>query len=193
MNFAELFCKFRVIFSIFPSTPVGLYNDSGLLQAKVLEYWSPTPLPEGDPGKDAAAPTKLRQPMEEEAEFSSDTSVGSEPEMEITEASGPPPSAALRRKTCRAIKKIPLSKAGLGAVQQTLRSSTRKGTSKVWGASAHPATAEVGSASAGPQVEKEVAQVLGQLHGEVTPPRVSSGVPPAAPLKLKFSIRHSGG
>ena len=158
-----------------------------------MEYWSPAPLPEGDPEKDAVTPAELRQPAEEEAEFSSDSSVGSELEVEITGASGPPPSAALRRKTCRAIKKIPLSKAGLGAVQQTLRSSTRKGASKVQGASAPSATTKVGSASAGPQVKKEVAQVLGQLHGEVTPPRVSSGVPPAAPLKLKFSIRHSGG
>ena len=45
-----------------------MYNNSALLQAKVLEYWSPAPLPEGDPGKDAAAPAELRQPAEEEAD-----------------------------------------------------------------------------------------------------------------------------
>ena len=72
-----------------------MYNNSALLQAKVLEYWSPAPLPEGNPGKDAAAPAELRQPAEEEAGFSSYSSVGSETEMEITGASGPPPSAAL--------------------------------------------------------------------------------------------------
>ena len=158
-----------------------------------MEYWSPAPLPEGHPGKDATAPAELRQPVEEEAEFSSDSSVGSEPDVEITRASGPPPSAALRRKTCRTVRKIQLSKAGLAAVQQSLRSSTRKGTSKVQGASASPATAEVGSASAGPQVEKEAAQVLGQLCGEETPPRAGSGTPPAVPLRLKFPLRHSGG
>ena len=76
------------------------------LQDKVLEYWSPAPLPEGDPGKDAATPAELRQPAEEEAEFSSDSSVGSEPEVEITGASGPPQSAALKRKTRRTVKKI---------------------------------------------------------------------------------------
>ncbi|XP_039818491.1 uncharacterized protein LOC120680996 [Panicum virgatum] len=43
--------------------------------AKVLEYWSPAPLLEGDPSKDAAAPVELRQPAEE-VEFSSDSSVG---------------------------------------------------------------------------------------------------------------------
>ena len=77
-------------------------------------------------------------------EFSSDSSMGSEPEVEITGASGPPPSAALRRKTCYVVKKIQLSKAGLPAMQQTLRSSTRKGASKVRGASAPLATTEVG-------------------------------------------------
>ena len=162
------------------------------LQVKVLEYWSPAPLPERDPGKDAAAPTELRQLAEEVAEFSSDSSVGSEPDVEITRASGPPPSAALRRKMRRAIKKIQPSKAGLAVAQQTLRSSTREGASKVRGASAPPATADVGSASTGPQVEKEAAQVLGQLRGEVTSPRASSGTPPATPLKLKFPLRRSG-
>ena len=101
--------------------------------------------------------------------------------MEIIGASGPLPSAALRRKTRRAIKKIPLSKAGLAAAQQLLRSSTRRGTSKVRGASAPPATAEVGLASAGPQAEKEAAQGLGQLHGEVMPPHAGSRAQPAAP------------
>ena len=134
-----------------------------------MQYWSPTPLPEGDPGKDATAPAELRQPAEEEIEFSSDSSVGSESEVEITGASGPPLSAAPRRKTRRAMKKVPLSKAGLAAAQRSLRSSTHKGTSKVRGASAPPATAGVGSTSAGPQDEKEVAQGLGQLRGGVTP------------------------
>jgi hypothetical protein len=67
------------------------------------------------------------------------------------------------------------------------------GTSKVWGASAPLATTGVGSASAGPQAEKEVAQGLGQLREEVTPPRPSSGAQPAMPLKVKFALRRSGG
>jgi hypothetical protein len=170
-----------------------LYNNSGLLQAKVLEYWSPAPLLVGEPGKHAATPAELRQSAKQEAEFSSDSFVGSEPEVEITGASGPPPSVAQMRKTRRAVKKIQLSKARLAAAQQMLRSSTRKGASKVRGASVPPATSEVGSASAGPQVEKEAIQVLGQPRAEVTPPRAGSGTPPAAPLRLKFPLRRSGG
>ena len=74
--------------------------------------------------------------------------------MEITGASGPPSSAAPRRKMHRAVRKIPLSKAGLTAAQQSMGSL---------------ATAVMGSASAGPQAE-EAAQGLGQLCGEVTSP-----------------------
>ena len=88
--------------------------------------------------------------MEEEVEFSSDSSGGSESEVEITGASGPPSLAAPRRKTRRAVRKIPISKAGLTAAQRSLRSLTPKGTSKVRGASAPPAAAAVGSASASP-------------------------------------------
>ena len=77
--------------------------------AKVLEYWSPTPLPEGDHGEEIAGPTVLRQLAKEEMEFSSDSSMGSESEVEITSASGPPTSAAPRRKMRRAVRKIPVT------------------------------------------------------------------------------------
>ena len=142
---------------------------------------------------DATAPAELRQPTEEEIEFSSNSSVGSELEVETTGPSGPPSLTATGRKMRHTVRKIPLSKTVLTAAQQSLRSSTCKGTSKVRGASAPPATAVVGSASAGPQAEKEAAQGLGQLCGEVMPLRTSSGAQPAAPLKLKFALRQSGG
>ena len=134
-----------------------MYNNSAPSQAKVLEYWSPAPLPEGDPRKDAPAPVELQQPAEEEAEFSSDSSVGSEPEVEITGASGLPTSGALGRKTHRVVRKIQESKPGLVLEQQAVKSSTCRGTSKVRGASAPPATTEVGSALAGPKVEEDAA------------------------------------
>ena len=46
---------------------------------------------------------------------------------------------------------------------------------------------------ASPQVEKEVAQMLGQLHGEVMPPYVGLGTLLAVQLRLKFLLRRSGG
>ena len=62
--------------------------------------------------------------MEEEIEFSSDSLVESESEVEITGASGLPSSAAPRRKMHHAVKKILLSKAGLMAAQRALGSLT---------------------------------------------------------------------
>ena len=61
-------------------------------------YWSPAPLPEGDPSKETAMPAELRQLADEDKEFSSDSSVGSESEVEITSTSRPPTVAALKRK-----------------------------------------------------------------------------------------------
>ena len=150
-------------------------------------------MPEGDPGKDAATPAELHQQAEEEIEFSSDSSVGSESEVEITGASGSPTSGTLRRKTHCAVRKIQLSKAGSAAAQQAMKSSTRRRTSKVRGASAPPATTEVGSVLTGPKVEEDAAQSLYQLHGEMASLCASSGTPPTAPLRLKFPLRRSGG
>jgi hypothetical protein len=74
----------------------------------VLEFWSPTRLPEGDPSKETAELAELRKPANNELEFSSDSSVRSESEVEITGASGPPTATSPRRKTRRTVKKIPL-------------------------------------------------------------------------------------
>ena len=102
-----------------------------------------------------AGPAGLREPAGEEMEFSSDSSMGSESEVEITEASGPQTVSGPRRKTRRTVKKIPLSKAGLTVAECATRSSTPRGASKVRGASAPPDTGEVGLAAAGLQTEKE--------------------------------------
>ena len=147
-----------------------------------MEYWSPTPLPEGDPGNEITTPAELRQPTDEDMEFSPDSSVVNESEVEVTDASRLPTAAALRRKMRRTVKKIPMSKARLTAAQRSLRSSTPKGTSKFRGASTPPATTVVGSTSASPQAEKEA-----------TPLCSGYGARPTAPLKLKFALRRSGG
>ena len=126
-------------------------------------------------------------------EFSSDSSMGSESEVEITGASGPPTTAALKRKTRCITRKIPLSKAGLTVAERSLRSSTPKGGSKVHGASAHPITARVESATAGPQDEKEAVQGLSQMRGEVAPPRSRFGAKAAVSLRPSFTLRQSGG
>ena len=67
---------------------------SSCLQAKVQNFWSPAPLPEGDAGKDAAAPVNLKEPEAADLEASYDSSVGGELDVEVVGATTPPnPSA----------------------------------------------------------------------------------------------------
>ena len=60
------------------------------MQEKVLEFWSPAPLPEGDAGKDAATSADLKKPEVVDLEVSSDSSVGSESDVEVVGATVPP-------------------------------------------------------------------------------------------------------
>ena len=160
-----------------------MYNNSALLQAKVLEYWSPAPLPEGDPGKDAAAPAELRQPAEEEAEFSSDSFVGSEPEVEITGASGQPRS-----------QEDPTVEGWVGGGAADAEELDPKGDEQGPGGDRQPRPPlRWGRHRPAPKSRRRRPRCWANCAGEVTPPRAGSGTPPAAPLKLKFPLRRSGG
>ena len=75
-----------------------------------MEFWSPAPLPEGDAGKDTAAPVDLKKPEAADLEVSSDSSIGDGSDVEVVGAIAP--LAAPRRRR-HAIRKIPASKAGL--------------------------------------------------------------------------------
>ena len=80
---------------------------SSLLQAKVLEYWSPAPLPEGGAGKDAAALTDLKEPEAADLEVSSNSSVGGESDVEVIWASVPPhPSVSGQRRRRQSVQKV---------------------------------------------------------------------------------------
>ena len=85
------------------------------MQEKVLEFWSPTPLPEGDAGKDTTTPANLKKPEAADLEVSSDSSIGDGSDVEVTGASAPP--AAPRRRR-RAIRKILSSKSSLRSACQ---------------------------------------------------------------------------
>ena len=85
--FCKLFCFYSELFSFVPELflpcfqyavhPLGCnqLEMSSSVQAKVQEYWSPAPLPEGDAGKDATAPANLKEPEAADMEASSDLSV----------------------------------------------------------------------------------------------------------------------
>ena len=60
------------------------------MQKKVLKFWSPVPLPEGDVEKDAAAPADLKKPEVADLEVSSNSSIGDGPDVEVVGVSAKP-------------------------------------------------------------------------------------------------------
>ena len=125
------------------------------MQEKGLEFWSPAPLPEGDVGKDVAAPADLKKPEAADLEVSSDSSIGDGSDVEVVGASAPP--AAPRRRR-RGIRKISASKAGL-------RSALPKGGSA---AASRSGSEELGAEDA-PELSGEGASDdTGRGEGEAT-------------------------
>ena len=132
------------------------------MQAKVLEYWSPAPLPEGDPGKDASAPAELRQQVDKEIEFSSDSSVGASRRWRSPEPQG-------RREEDPAIE------GGVDGGTTVTEELDPQGDEQGPGSVGAPGHCCDGVSIGRPQAKKEAAQGLGQLRGEVTPLGTSSG------------------
>ena len=59
------------------------------MQEKVLEFWSPAPLPKGIAGKDAAAPADLKKPEAADLEVSFDSSIGDGLDVEVVDVLSP--------------------------------------------------------------------------------------------------------
>ena len=79
------------------------------MQEKVLEFWSPTTLLEGDVGKDAAAPADMKRPEAADLEVSSDSSIGDGSDVEVVGVNAPPPAPRRRRRAVRKIRPPRLS------------------------------------------------------------------------------------
>ena len=161
------------------------------MQEKVLEFWSPTPLLEGDAGKDTAAPADLKKLEEADLEVSSDSSIGDGSNVEVVGVSAPP--AAPRRRRC-AVKKTPASKAGLRSAQPKGGSAaaSRSGSEELGAEDAPELLGEGAGADAG-RAEGEAAAGLARFGGIGSPPLVPRPQPPAAPLRLSFTARRSAG
>jgi hypothetical protein len=160
------------------------------MQAKVLEFWTPAPLPEGDAGKDAVAPTDMKKPEAAYLEVSSDSSIGGGSDVEVV--GGSTPSTAPRRRR-RAILKVSASKAGLRSTLPKGSSATasRSGSEEP-GAEDAP---ELSGDGAGAGTErKEWKAAAGLMHiGEIgSPLLVPRPQPSVALLRLSFTARRSG-
>ena len=79
------------------------------MQEIFLEFWSPAPLPEGDAGKDAAAPANLKKPEAADLEVSSDSPPTDKPD----DASRSAASGSFR--LAGAAASFPASPSGRGA------------------------------------------------------------------------------
>ena len=146
------------------------------MQEKVLEFWSPAPLPEGDAGKDTVAPADLKKPEAADLEVSSDSSVGDGSDVEVTGASAPP--AAPRRRR-RAVRKIPASKAGLRSAlpKEGSAAASRSGSEEL-GAEDAPELSGEGAGTDAGRGEGEAAAGLVHLGGIGSPPLVPRPQPP---------------
>ena len=161
------------------------------MQEKVLEFWSPAPLSEGDAGKDVAAPANLKKPEAADLEVSSNSSVGDGSDVEVTGASAPP--AAPRRRR-RAVRKIPTSKAGLrSALPKRGSAATSRSGSEELGAVDAPELSGEGAGADAERGKGEAAVGLAHLGGIGSPPLMPRPQPPAAPLRLSFTARQSAG
>ena len=162
--------------------------------AKVQEFWSPAPLPEGDAGKDTAAPANLKEPEAADLEASSDSSIGGESDVEVIGATDPPnPSTPGPQRRRRAIHKISASKASMrGALPKRGPATTsRSGSEEPRVEDAHELSGEGAGASAG-RAEGDAALGLTGMGGIGSPLLVPRSQPPTASLKMSFVAHCSG-
>jgi len=158
---------------------------------KVLEFWSPAPLPEGDAGKDIATPADLKKPEAAYLEVSSDSSIGDGSDVEVVGASAPP--AAPRWRKC-AVRKILASKAGLRSAlpKEGSAAASRSGSEELEAEDTGKLSGEGTGVGAG-RAEGEATAGLARIGGIGSPPLVPRPQPPAALLRLSFTARQSAG
>ena len=161
------------------------------MQKKVLEFWSPVPLLEGNAEKDAATSADLKKPEAADLEVSSDSSSEDGSDVEVVGVNAPP--AAPRRRR-HAVRKVPASKAGLRSAlpKGGSAASSRSGSEELGAEDAPELSGEGAGADAG-CAEGEAAAGLACIGGIRSPPLVPRPQPPAAPLRLSFTARRSAG
>ena len=149
------------------------------------------PLPEGDAGKDAAAPADLKKPDAADLELSSNSSIGDGSDVEVVGASAP---LATPRRRWHAIWKIPASKVGLrSALPKGGSAAASRSGSEELGAEDAPELSGEGAGAGTGRAEGEAAAGLARIGGIGSPPIVPQLQPPAAPLRLSFTARRSAG
>ena len=133
----------------------------------------------------------LKKPEAVDLEVLSDSSVAGDSDVEVV-GGIIPPSAPRRRR--RAIQKILASKAGLrGALPKGGSTAASRSGSKEPGAEDAPELSVEGASTSAGRAEGEAVAGLTCIGEIGSPLLVPRPLPPAAPLKLSFTARRSGG
>ncbi|RLM74034.1 hypothetical protein C2845_PM15G02090 [Panicum miliaceum] len=99
-------------------------------EEKIVSFWCPAPLPEGQQGKAVDPSAGLALPAVDVGSFSFDSYIESKLD-DVVEVSGPATGASSARKKWCPIRKVATSKAQWGGVASRGRSSTPPSTSRV--------------------------------------------------------------
>ncbi|RLM48599.1 hypothetical protein C2845_PMPSC055854 [Panicum miliaceum] len=139
-------------------------------EEKVVSFWCPAPLPDGQQGKTIDLPAGLALLAVDVGSFSFDSSIRSESD-DVVEVSGPAASAGSTTKKRRPTRKMAALKPQKGGVAPQGRSSTPPGLTT-------------------PKPEEEDQE---EERGQPTrsPTRVAQSLPSAVPLKTSFSVRRT--
>ncbi|RLN34115.1 hypothetical protein C2845_PM03G30250 [Panicum miliaceum] len=138
-------------------------------EERIVSFWFPAPVPEGQQGKAVDPPTGLALPTANFGSFSSNSSIGSESD-DVVEVSGPAAGAGSATKKRRPTRKVAASKAsrhggGGGRAEKAGLTTTK------------------------PEEEDH-----GEERGRParSPARVAQSLPSAVPLKPSFSVQWAG-
>ncbi|RLN09648.1 hypothetical protein C2845_PM11G17900 [Panicum miliaceum] len=148
-------------------------------EEKIVSFWCPEPLPEGQQGKAVDPPTGLALPEADAGSFSSNSSVVSESD-DIVEVSRPAAGASFTMKRRHPTPKVAASKALWGGVvsgegARFLRARAR------WGRRARRRR----PASPPPSRRRRMMRL------ERSPTRVAQSLPSVVPLKPNFSVQRA--
>ncbi|RLM92417.1 hypothetical protein C2845_PM08G13010 [Panicum miliaceum] len=156
--------------------PKAYFLNRPTTKERVVEFWYPAPLPEGQHGKAVDPPAGLPQPAALALDYSSDSSIGSELG-DVVEVTGPATGASSVLRRWRAVRKVALSQVQKGAAHP--QGGVASALNAVVEEEAHEGAASGGHADL----------VTSKL--ERWPAALVQSLPTAVPLKTSFSVHRS--
>ncbi|RLN04662.1 hypothetical protein C2845_PM13G09060 [Panicum miliaceum] len=98
------------------------------IEEKIVSFWCPTPLPEGQQGKAVDPPARLALPTMDVGSFLSNSSIGSESD-DFVEVSGPAAGAGFTTKKWHPTRKVATWRASLSGTKRKAEESAHEANS----------------------------------------------------------------